>query len=117
MTTHLVFIAWRWIVMDLPLTARLIVAGGGAYALLYLMLLTSFDRPAKALGPARWRRLHKTGLYWLGFVFATTVAARVMREPGNWLFITEALLFGAAVVLRLLAFARRQRTAATDSAR
>ena len=36
--------------------------GGGVYLLIVLMVITSFDGPARTLGTQNWRRLHKTGL-------------------------------------------------------
>ncbi len=84
--------------------------GATAYLLMYLMLLTSFDAPARRIGPKNWRRLHKTGLYFIGFVLLATL----LPEPGQavytfdraWLFT----LTGIAVFIRLTAwFAARRR--------
>ena len=37
--------------------------GGVVYFLILLMLITSFDLPARTIGPKAWKILHKTGLY------------------------------------------------------
>lgn len=84
--------------------------GATAYALMYLMLLTSFNAPARALGPTKWRRLHKTGLYFIGFVFIATL----LPEPGEPVYIMErawlTILTGGALVIRLTAwFASRRK--------
>jgi DMSO/TMAO reductase YedYZ heme-binding membrane subunit len=70
-SVHLSLILWLWqSVPDEVFSMVTIVIGGGGFVLMYLMLITSFDAAAKALGPKAWRRLHKTGLYWIGFIFA-----------------------------------------------
>lgn len=110
-TVHLGLILTRHDVeslFDRPLIGT--AFGATAYLLMYLMLLTSFDAPARRIGPKNWRRLHKTGLYFIGFVFFATL----LPEPGEpvytfdraWLYT----LTGLAVVVRLTAwFAARQR--------
>ena len=86
--------------------------GATAYLLMYLMLLTSFDAPARRLGPKNWRRLHKTGLYFIGFVFLATL----LSEPGQAVYTFDRAwlytLTGAAIVIRLAAWlaARRRPT-------
>lgn len=84
--------------------------GATAYLLMYLMLWTSFDAPARRIGPRNWRRLHKTGLYFLGFVFLATMLpepGQPFLNPGHaWLYV----LTGVAIVIRLTAwFAARRR--------
>lgn len=78
--------------------------GGIAYLLLYLMLITSFDAPARAIGPQAWRRLHKTGLYVIGFVFVATL----LPDPGQPILTTERLWFtvltAGAVFIRMTAW-------------
>lgn len=70
MTTHLGLIAYRFgsqPELEYPLFNLLF--GGSAYAFFYLMLITSFDRPRKALGPKTWKRLHRTGLVVAALIF------------------------------------------------
>jgi DMSO/TMAO reductase YedYZ heme-binding membrane subunit len=78
--------------------------GGTAYVLMYLMLLTSFDGPARALGPLAWRRLHKFGLYYIGAIFISTL----LPEQGDQLLAPERVWFvvltSAALIVRLTAY-------------
>jgi DMSO/TMAO reductase YedYZ heme-binding membrane subunit len=60
-SVHLVLIVT--FVLDPSVLQPRLAIGAIAYVLLYLMLITSFDGPAAAIGPVAWRRLHKTGLY------------------------------------------------------
>ena len=117
MTAHLWFIGWRWLELDLPVTARTLIFGGGAYLMLLLMLITSFDKPAQAIGRRNWKRLHRTGLYWLGLVFALTILSRLQRDPIEPLHFAEAILLVLAVVIRVVAFLRRHKTSAMASHR
>ena len=95
--------------LDRPLIGTAV--GATAYLLMYLMLLTSFDAPARRLGPKNWRRLHKTGLYFIGFVFFATL----LPEPGQAVYTFDRAwlyaLTGIAVFIRLTAWfaARRNR--------
>jgi hypothetical protein len=109
MTAHLMLIIWFWFfVLGEAIPALLLVSGGGAYLMIFLMLITSFDKPARALGPRSWRRLHKLGLYWIGAVFANTIAPDVLREPRNPFYLATVLLMLVAIVLRVLAYLKRQ---------
>lgn len=109
-TVHLALIAYRYSTvpgLEYPLVDALF--GGTAYAFVYLMLLTSFDGPARALGRTAWRRLHKAGLYYIGFIFIATL----LPEPGEPVYTFERAWFvaltGLAVFVRLTAwFAHRQ---------
>ena len=88
------------------------IPGVVAYSLLLLMMITSFNGPTRALGPRRWRQLHKTGLYVLGLLFLATLLPR----DRSLLFAPERLglyaLTAVAVFIRLTAFfATRKRRA------
>ena len=101
-TVHLVLIIL--FVLDPNNLPPTVLVGGTAYALLYLMLITSFDAPAAAIGPVAWRRLHKTGLYWIGATFTFTVIAGVLRAPEDpWSLLFAALLM-IAITLRVIAY-------------
>lgn len=78
------------------------------YLVLYLMLITSFDRPARALGTRRWKVLHKLGLYWLFAVFLQSQLPRSLDglEAANSLLIALAAI---AVVIRTTAFFAKRR--------
>jgi DMSO/TMAO reductase YedYZ heme-binding membrane subunit len=104
-TVHLGLIAYRFATvpgLEYPLASAIV--GGTAYALTYAMLVTSFDGPARAIGPKAWRALHKTGLYYIGAVFLVTL----LPEPGQPLVSVERLWFvvltSAAIIIRLTAY-------------
>jgi len=78
--------------------------GSLVYALMLAMVVTSFDGPARAIGPLYWRRLHKTGLYALGGAFLSTLLPESREElfaTERWWFI---ILTAAAVFIRLTAY-------------
>lgn len=107
---HLALIACRYTAfpeLEYPVSSGIV--GGTAYLLILLMLITSFDGPTRAIGPKAWRVLHKTGLYFVGFVFVTTL----LPDPGDPLFTFERAWFVVltviALVIRMTAwFARRK---------
>ncbi len=84
-----------------------LLIGGAAYALLYLMLITSFNAPAAAIGPVAWRRLHKTGLYWIGGTFTFTFISSFLSAPDNLAYQASAALIFAAISVRILAFLKK----------
>lgn len=120
MTVHLAIIGWRFIFVlgEWPGWVELL-AGGIAYTLLYLMAITTFPAPARALGWRNWGRLHKTGLYWIGGIFAASLIPDVVAMPTEPVYLATAILIIGAVAIRASAFLKQrpQRTAATDSAR
>ena len=62
------------------------LSGMFTYVVIYLMLITSFSGPAKAIGPKAWRILHKAGLFLIMGVFAQTQLPESLDELGevNW---------------------------------
>ena len=120
MTAHLVLISWLLLfVAGQGRSLASLVPGMITYAFVFLMLLTSFDGPAQALGSKNWRRLHKAGLYWIGIIFAVTLVPDVINYPGELVYLAIATLMVFALALRIAAFvkSRRQSTEAIDSAR
>lgn len=113
-SVHLGLIAYRFsVVPGLEYAVIDAVFGGTAYLLLYLMLITSFDAPARALGAKNWRLLHKIGLYYIGFIFVATLLPEagepVYRLERTWFVV----LTGLALFIRLTAyFATRRKKAA-----
>lgn len=57
-------------------STQTLIGGGGAYAVLYLMALTSNEAAMRALG-RNWKRLHTLGIHWLWFIFAFSYFGRV----------------------------------------
>ncbi len=74
------------------------------------MLITSFDKPAAAIGSNAWRRLHKTGLYWVGAVFAVTFVPKFLAQPDNLTYLVSTLLILSAVNIRVVAFLRNKKS-------
>lgn len=108
-TVHLALIVYR--VNQIPddsFNALDNLPGAATYLVIYLMLLTSFDVPARALGRKAWKVLHKVGLYLLCGVFAQTQLPRSLHDlaEANWWFIS---LIAVAIVIRLAAFFARRR--------
>ncbi len=104
-TVHLGLIGYRFATvpgLEYPLSSAII--GGAAYLLTYAMLVTSFDGPARAIGAKAWRRLHKTGLYYVGAIFLFTL----LPDAGQPLVTVERLWFvvltSAAIIVRLTAW-------------
>jgi DMSO/TMAO reductase YedYZ heme-binding membrane subunit len=81
-----------------------VIPGIIAYVLVYAMLITSFNKPAAALGPHRWRILHKTGIYVIAIVFSFTVVTSVIEAPGNPIYLTMAVLMLIALSIRIAAY-------------
>lgn len=85
------------------------LSGMFTYIVIYLMLITSFSGPARAIGPKAWRILHKAGLFLVMVVFAQTQLPESLDDLSevNW-GIVVLLIF--ALVVRGTAFlARRAR--------
>lgn len=87
-----------------PLTA---VFGGLGFVFFFAMALTSSDRAVAALGK-NWRRLHKTGAWYLWFIFIYTFPPDPQR---GWDLLHAAFVaaFAASAGLRLYVFATRRR--------
>ena len=88
--------------------------GGTAYLFAALMAATSSDRAVAALGPERWRRLHRTGLHLLWFVFAVTAVPAALESPLH--AFLAALIVAAAGLRARAALARRRAPAAHAAA-
>jgi DMSO/TMAO reductase YedYZ heme-binding membrane subunit len=104
-TVHLYVILWLWRTVPEEVFAWVtIIVGGTGFLLMYLMLITSFDVPAKAIGSKAWRRLHKTGLYWIGFIFAFDFFALPAEELLSAHYLPYSIAMAIAIALRLAAW-------------
>ncbi|HET6202357.1 MAG TPA: hypothetical protein VFI25_06080 [Planctomycetota bacterium] len=74
-----------------------VLLGGVGYLFLAAMTATSFDRSAAWLGPARWKRLHTTGVYYLWLVFFLTFAS---RAASSLVYASLALALLAVLAFR-----------------
>jgi DMSO/TMAO reductase YedYZ heme-binding membrane subunit len=82
--------------------------GGTVYALMFLMLITSFSGPARAIGPKAWKVLHKLGLFVLFFAFSQS---QIPASSDELVFVNGLLLAlaAAALLLRIVVFFRNRR--------
>ena len=106
-TVHLVLIVNFVFGPGIPL--QTLVIGGIAYLFLYLMLITSFDTPAAAIGPVAWRRLNKAGLYWIGGTFFFTLVNNFISNPHSPMHQVLVVLILAAISVRVIAFLKREK--------
>jgi hypothetical protein len=74
-----------------------LVAGSLAYVVLYVMTATSFDRTAAWIGRRAWLILHRTGAYYLWFVFFVTYVPSAMSSAA---YFPHVLILLAAMGLR-----------------
>lgn len=91
-----------WLLSTTSVTRPLSVylGGGLGYALMFAMVATSNDAAMRALG-RNWKRLHRTGLWWLWFVFTFSYFGRIFRPEKMVLGSVMTALFVAAALLRL----------------
>jgi len=102
MSVHLGFLLWvHW--------PDVVAAGMVVYALIILMLVTSFDGPTRALGPKRWKWLHKTGLYVIGIGFAQAQFGRILRGVDDPVHYVLAGLILVAIGIRVAAWLKSRR--------
>ena len=108
MTVHLVLIAYRFGTQpELSYPLLNLIIGGGAYLMLYLMFITSFDGPTRALGPKKWKLLHRTGLIYAALIFGLP---RNLEHAATWDYWKFGIPFVIALIIRLTAWqlSRRQ---------
>ncbi len=93
-----------------PREPETLIAGGLAYAIIYVMALTSNSWSMKLLGKW-WKRIHKTGIHYIWFIFTASYAGRIFHEdPGYHLegrALTAVTL--TALVIRFAAWRRVRR--------
>ena len=102
MTAHLGLIAYRFSTQP-GLEFSPDPFGMGASAVFYLMLITSFDAPKKALGPKKWKVLHRIGLLVAAVIFAVPRPLETVTEPE---YLRYGIPFALAVLLRFTAWRR-----------
>lgn len=101
-TIHLIALGINIIVYAPGRTWQSLIGGGFAYAILYLMALTSTDGWQRRLGKW-WGRLHLFGVYYIWFIFTASYAGRAVGADPDKRVV--GILFGsimiAALALRL----------------
>ncbi len=108
-TAHLGLILYRADqVPDSSFNAMDSLPGAMTYLVIYLMLITSFDTPARTIGRKAWKALHKIGLYFVFGVFLQTQLPRSLDDlaQANWWFIS---VIAVAIIIRLTAFFAKPR--------
>jgi len=83
-----------------------LIFGTLGYVLLAAMAATSSDAAVAWLGQRRWKALHKTGMYYLWFVFIASYAPRLAGSLWYALFVVPLL---AGIALRAAAWQRQRR--------
>lgn len=105
---HLVFLGilqyYFHPVFEMAKTSSLI-AGGIAYAFLFLMLLTSFEAFSKYLSQKQWKILHTIGGYWIWGIFMSSYYKRSLTEYEH---IPLVVLLLVVLFLRLWSIWKRK---------
>lgn len=107
-SVHLYALVTYTVMAGNAVTAQTLIGGGGAYAIMYLMALTSNDTAMRAMGK-NWKRLHTLGIHWLWFIFTFSYFGRIVdgRElPWAGIAFATAL---AALALRIAAWRKGRR--------
>jgi len=89
-----------------------VVFGGIGFLVFWAMAATSNDASVARLG-RNWKRLHRTGMHYLWFIYFVTFLGAVARRPLDWLFV---IVFVNALALRIVLFARRHAPASESIA-
>lgn len=89
-------------------TMATLVGGGGAYILMYAMVLTSNDAAMRAMG-VWWKRLHRTGIHALWFVYTFSYFGRLFNPDLRMQGLILLPVCLAALGLRLAAWAKVRR--------
>ena len=90
------------------------VVGGGAYAMLYVMAITSNASAMKAMG-VWWKRVHRFGIHYLWFIFFQSYAQRAIDPEQAAVGIPFTAIAVGAAVIRFVAWqkTRKRRQATT----
>jgi methionine sulfoxide reductase heme-binding subunit len=74
------------------------IPGSIGYLMILLLTVTSFAMPARLVGPANWKRLHRVGVWILAVIFAGSFLTRV---PHHGAYLIPGLVMVAAMLLRM----------------
>lgn len=108
-TIHLVALGINIIVYAPGRAWQSLIGGGLAYAILYLMALTSTDGWQRRLGKW-WRRLHRFGIYYIWFIFTASYAGRAFGDDPDKRIVGIAFGSIMIVALALRLWPQRSRT-------
>ena len=115
---HGIGIAWLLTAFPSAYEANAVtLAGGGlGFAFVAAMAATSSDAAFAKLGRTRWQALHRTGAWYLWFVFAFTFVPDPARGF-DALHAAAVAAFAAAPLVRAAAFAKTRRSRAVAPVR
>ena len=91
------------------LKAQTVVFGGLGFVFVAAMAATSSDAAFKKLGRARWTLLHRTGVWYLWFIFAFTFLPKPGGSVWDPLHALAVAAFVAAPLVRAAAYAKTRR--------
>ncbi len=98
-TIHLAALAINVIVYAPGRTWQSLIGGGLAYAMIFLMALTSTDGWQRRLG-RWWSRLHTVGIYYIWFIFTASYAGRAFGDDPDKRFV--GIMFGTVLIAALM---------------
>ena len=79
-------------------TAATNVPGSIGYLMIVLLTVTSFATPARLIGPQNWKRLHRTGVWFIAVIFAASFLTRAHHHAG---YVVPGIIMIAAMLLRV----------------
>ena len=94
---HLPAVIWFLAIAKVPIDA--LVTGALGFAVVIPMQITSFEGPTKWIGPRNWKILHRTGMFYLMYVFIISFWPGISGNPS---FSESYLINYAAFELTLL---------------
>jgi DMSO/TMAO reductase YedYZ heme-binding membrane subunit len=77
-----------------------LVFGGIAYAFIFAMAATSFDRSAAWVGRRRWKILHTVGSWYIWLIFLITFSLAASDQPRYWLGV---IILATVMLLKMVA--------------
>jgi len=84
------------------------IPGTIGYVVILLLTITSFKAPARFIGPENWKRLHRTGVWIIAFIFAGSFFTRI---PQHAAYVVPGTIMLAAMLLRVAALFGKERRA------
>ncbi len=99
------------IIIYRPRPLESLIGGAAAYALIYVMAVTSNNWSVKKLGKW-WKRIHKVGIHFIWLIFLASYASSALgTDPAYHLEGRAlALVVLAALGIRIYAWLRKRRT-------
>lgn len=104
-SVHLIIVCAMFLMLANPPTETImVIVGSAGLALSLAMLITSFSGPTRALGPKRWKGLHKSGFHVFMFIyfFDFVVEPILLGHPTSHLFWAVLTVSGMALRTRVM---------------